>query len=209
LCVSHTSCFFPIVPGGDMKAIEKIDIKRLQYKVAYERDERSYKLLFLHFYKGLTGFSCTYVKTQEAAEEIVSDLMIRLWNMQQKLDAIDNLKVYLFTATRNASINYLTRNNKYTHWDIENIDVVLNLDMYNPEDLLLRNEFRAKVAAAIRSLPPKCQMVYKLVREDGFTYREVATVMNISENTVDRHLNIALHKLTESVKAYLGLGNHG
>jgi RNA polymerase sigma-70 factor (family 1) len=188
-----------------MKALEKIDIKRLQYQIAYERNERSYKLLFLHFYKGLTGFSRSYVKTQEAAEEIVSDIMIKLWNMQEKLDAVDNLKVYLFTATRNASVNYLTRNNKYTHWDIDNLNVELNLDMYNPEDILLREEFRKKVSLAIRSLPPKCQMVYKLVREDGFTYREVASIMNISENTVDRHLNIALHKLTDSVKAYFGL----
>jgi RNA polymerase sigma-70 factor (family 1) len=188
---------------GNMKALEKIDIKRLQYQIAYERNERSYKLLFLHFYKGLTGFSRSYVKTQEAAEEIVSDIMIKLWNMQEKLDAVDNLKVYLFTATRNASVNYLTKNNKYTHWDIDNMNVELNLDVYNPEDILLREEFRKKVSLAIHSLPPKCQMVYKLVREDGFTYREVASIMNISENTVDRHLNIALHKLTDSVKAYL------
>ena len=55
----------------------------------------------------------------------------------------------------------------------------------------------------IRGLPPKCQMVYKLVREDGLSYREVSVIMNISENTVDRHLNNALHKLIKAVKLYL------
>jgi DNA-binding CsgD family transcriptional regulator len=41
------------------------------------------------------------------------------------------------------------------------------------------------------------------VREDELTYREVALLLNISENTVDRHLNIALRKLAGSIKIYL------
>jgi RNA polymerase sigma-70 factor (family 1) len=183
--------------GGD------VHIKLLQEKIAYERDERSYKLLFLHFYKGLLGLAITFVKSQETAEEIVSDVMMKIWNMQAGLAGVDNLKLYLYTAVKNTAITYLTKNSKYTHWDIEHIEVSLNLDIYSPEDILLRDEFRKKVAAAIKSLPPKCQLVYKLVREDELTYREVALLMNISENTVDRHLNIALHKLAESVKTYL------
>jgi RNA polymerase sigma-70 factor (ECF subfamily) len=182
---------------------EEVNIKQLQQRIAFERDERSYKQFFLHFYKGLIGFAVTYVKTQEAAEEIVSDVMMKIWNMQAELACIENIKVYLFTAVRNTSINYLTKNGRYTHKDIDNIDVSLNFDIYTPEDILLRDEFRKQVAAAIRSLPPKCQMVYKLIREDELTYRQVAQILNISVNTVDRHLTIALHKLAESVKIYL------
>jgi len=187
-----------------MNKEEEVNIKQLQQKIAFERDERSYKHFFLHFYKGLIGFAVTYVKTQEAAEEIVSDVMMKIWNMQAELARIENIKVYLFTAVRNTSLNYLAKNSRYTYKDIENnIDVLLNFDIYTPEDILLRDEFRKQVAAAIRSLPPKCQMVYKLVREDELTYRQVAQILNISENTVDRHLSIALHKLAESVKIYL------
>ena len=191
-----------------MKAAEKIDIKRLQFEIACERNERSYKRVFLYFYKSLTGFAYSFVKSHETAEEIVSDLMMKLWGMQEKLNDIDNLRVYLFTAVKNSSINHLTKNNRFTKWDIENMDVELNLDIYNPEDQLIKTEFRKKVAAAIRALPSKCQLVYKLVREEGLSYREVATILEISENTVDRHLNIALHKLTESVKTYLAGGSH-
>jgi RNA polymerase sigma-70 factor (ECF subfamily) len=182
---------------------EEVYINQLQEKIAYERDERSYKLLFMHFYKGLLGLAFTFVKTQETAEEIVSDVMMKIWNMQAALADVVNIKLYLYTAVKNTAINYLTKNSKYTHWDIENIEVPLNTGIYTPEDILLRDEFQKQVAAAIKSLPPKCQMVYKLVREDELTYREVALLLNISENTVDRHLNIALHKLAESVKLYL------
>jgi RNA polymerase sigma-70 factor (ECF subfamily) len=80
--------------------------------------------------------------------------------------------------------------------------VELDLSLYNPEELMLREELRQKIAQAIRELPPKCQMVYKLVREDGFRYKEVAAILNISENTVDRHLSNALHKLKQTVGIY-------
>lgn len=182
------------------------DIKLLQAKIALERDERSYKQLFLAFHKSLQRFAYGFVKQREAAEEIVSDVLMKLWTMKEALLQIDHLKLYLFTATRNASVNYLAKNSKYTSWDIEHIAPEHDLSFYNPEELLLGNELQNAIAATIRSLPPKCQMAYLLVRENGFTYKEVAAIMDISENTVDRHLNIAMHKLSESVKIYLRAG---
>jgi RNA polymerase sigma-70 factor (ECF subfamily) len=77
------------------------------------------------------------------------------------------------------------------------------MNLYNPEQVMLREELTATITSAIKELPPKCQMAYKLVREDGFSYKEVASIMGISENTVDRHLNNALHKLTRAVRTYV------
>lgn len=179
------------------------DINYLQREVAYNRNETAYKLLFLKFYKRLTGFAFTFVKSKEAAEEIVSDVMLNIWTMREKLADVVKLDVYLFTATRNTSINYLSKHSKYTSWDIDNIPVELDVTLYNLEDAILQAELRKKITAAVHSLPPKCQMAYKLVREEGFTYKQVAAIMEISENTVDRHLNIAMEKLTASVKGYL------
>ena len=186
-----------------MSLPEKIDIPFLQRKVGIERDERSYKLLFLYFYKNLLRFAFSMVKNQETSEEIVSDVMMKLWSAKERLVAIENLKLYLFTAVKNTSLNYLLRNAKYTSWDIEYIEIEPNMNLYNPEQVMLREELATTITSAIKELPPKCQMAYKLVREDGFSYKEVASIMGISENTVDRHLNNALHKLTKAVRIYV------
>jgi RNA polymerase sigma-70 factor (ECF subfamily) len=185
-----------------MKQIYYSDIKLLQQKIAFDRDERSYKMLFLHFYKPLLIFAESYVKNHETAEEIVSDVMMRLWAKNEGVAAIDNLKVYLYMATRNTAINYLSITSKYTLCDIEEADVYINSNINNPEEKLLSDELQRKILSAVQQLPPKCQMVYKLVREDGFRYKEVAAVLSISENTVDRHLNNALHKMVKVVKTY-------
>ena len=186
-----------------MIELQPIDILLLQEQIACNRDERSYKRLFFHFYKPLLRFALSYIKCGETAEEIVSDVMMKIWTMKEDLTHISNLKVYLYRAVKNGCLNHIAKNSKQIITDIENADVVLNSDLYNPEETALKSELREKIAEAIRGLPPKCQMVYKLVREDGLSYREVSVIMNISENTVDRHLNNALHKLIKAVKLYL------
>lgn len=187
--------------------IQAHEIKPLLQRIAFERDERAYKLLFLHFHKSLRRFAYSYVKQQDAAEEIISDVFMKLWLMNETLADITNIKVYLFTAVKNTAMNYLAKNRKYTSWDIDAITPEFDLSVYTPEDLLLRQELQQTIAATIRSLPPKCQMAYTLVRENGFTYKEVAAIMDISENTVDRHLGIAMRKLGESVKTYLRINS--
>lgn len=183
--------------------LDQTELHMLQRKIAYDRDEQSYKQLFLLFYKGLSGFAGSIVKSPESAEEIVSDVLMKVWLMKQQLADVKSLKVYLYAAIKNASLNYLVKHHHYTSWDIENIDVSPNLDLYNPEERLLCEELRQCIADTIGNLPPKCQMVYKLVREERCSYKEAAAIMDISENTVDRHLSIALQKLGEAVKAYL------
>lgn len=179
------------------------DIKVLVEKIAYESDEQSYKQLFLLFYNDLFGFAYSMLQSQESAEDIVSDVMMRVWVMRERLPEVENLRVYLFTAIKNAALNHLSQHHKYTSWDLQQIEILQDMNLYNPEEILLRDELREQIALTIRSLPPKCQMAYKLVREEGLSYKEVAAIMGITENTVDRHLNIAFHKLTVLVREYL------
>ncbi|HZG23956.1 MAG TPA: RNA polymerase sigma-70 factor [Chitinophagaceae bacterium] len=178
-------------------------ISEWQYRVAYERHEPSYKSLFLHFYKELTTFAYSFVKTKESAEEVVSDVMVKIWLMGKELSGIQNLRVYLFSATRNTALTYLKKEQRLASWEAENVAVELNLNLYHPEAAMLHSELQQKVAAAVRELPPKCQMVYKLIREDGFSYKETGTILEISENTVDRHLSKAVQRLREAVSVYL------
>ncbi|HEY8969681.1 MAG TPA: sigma-70 family RNA polymerase sigma factor, partial [Puia sp.] len=56
-----------------------------------------------------------------------------------------------------------------------------------------------RIQKAIDQLPPKCKMIFKLAKEDGLKYKEVAEVLNISIKTVENQLAIALHKIGSAV----------
>jgi RNA polymerase sigma-70 factor (ECF subfamily) len=148
-------------------------------------------------------FAFSFLKVQESAEEVAADVLLKLWTMKEALLEVHSIKTYLYTATKNAAINYLEKNKKYTTWDLENIDVELTPGTGNPEAVLLNDELRTVICDAIMTLPPKCRLVYKLIREDGLTYKEVADILDISVHTVDSHLTKALHKLIAVLKLYI------
>ena len=82
--------------------LEKADqIRELQQKIALYEDMKAYEQLYALLYDGLHRFSFAFVKSREAAEEIVSDVFIKLWQIRGRLMEIDNLKVYLYTIARN------------------------------------------------------------------------------------------------------------
>lgn len=180
-----------------------LSLQQLQQKVAFERDELAYKAIFFQFFPLLFPFAKGFVKTKEAAEEVVSDVMMNIWLKGERLAQVDNLTVYLYRATRNRCLNQIRDRRKHSTCSLEQPDEYFRYHQSNPEESLLENEWSGKLREAVSGLPPKCQLVYKLVREDGLTYKEVASILDISENTVDRHLNNALHKMVKSVRAYV------
>ena len=184
----------------------QIDIVQLQHRVAIARDQQAYKALFKYFHKPLIGFGTSIVKSKEAAEEIYSDIMLKIWDLGAALISIGNLKVYLFISVKNAALNYLAKYYKIKTVDIETLDLKLP-HVNTPEEDLLSSEFQRTLAQAIKSLPAKSQLVYKLIKEEGFSYKQVADVLEISVNTVEGHMSTALKKLSTSLSAYLRQGN--
>ena len=65
---------------------------------------------------------------------------------------------------------------------------------------LIHSELLARINKAIEALPPRCKMVFKLVREDGLSYKEVGEILNISPKTVDAQMVIAVKQVGEKLK---------
>ena len=82
-------------------------IQDLQQRIAQYDDQSAYKELFAQFYKSLQQFAVSFVRSPEVAEEIVSDVFIKVWKKRAGLNRIHNLKLYLFISTKNGALNYL------------------------------------------------------------------------------------------------------
>src|SRR5688500_17796557 len=160
---------------------------------------KAYKELYYLFFDGLHRFSFSFVKSKEAAEEIVSDVFIKVWQMRSRLTEINNLKVYLYTVTKNFSINYIHRNYKNVSLSIHEMDIEPVIELSNPEELFISTEMLNTIRQAIRELPPQCRLIFQLVKEDGLKYKEAAEVMNISVLTVRNQLAIAIRKIGASL----------
>jgi len=168
---------------------------------------KAYKELYDLLFNGLHRFSFSIVKSKEVAEEIVSDVFIKIWQIRHRLPEIENLRVYLYTITKNFSINYIHRNYKNTSVSLDDMDIEPVIELGTPEELCISAEMVNKIRRAIQQLPPQCRAIFQLVKEDGMKYREVADVLNISVFTVRNQVAIAVRKLGEVFPSYVQSNN--
>ncbi len=178
-------------------------IKDLQRRIAVYEDEAAYKELFKALFNSLTRFSTGIVQSKETAEEIVSDVFIKIWNDRARLNEIEDLQLYMFIATKNNSLRKLKQQNKNAILSLEDINVEMDSLYQNPEDKIRSSEMLKSIENAIEHLPNRARLIFKLAKEDKMRYKEIAALLNISVKTVDNQLAISLKKIAAIVGATL------
>lgn len=156
-------------------------------------DTRAFRQIFDALFSNLTKFSFSFVHSKEAATEIVDELFVQLWVKRAEIMKINDLRVYLYTATKNASLNYISKKAKQIE-PYENLQVQMT-DSVSPEQIMITKEMLQKIKEAIDSLPPRCKLIFKFVREDGLSYCEVAEILGLSIKTIDAQMVIAVARI--------------
>lgn len=175
------------------------DIDLLIQRVASCNDEAAYKQLFELYFPSLKRFAFCLVKSNETAEEIASDAMINIWRNRNRLPGILHLRLYLFVSVRNLSLNYLKKNLRKKTISLDSIDTNISFGM-TTEESYITSEMKRKLEKAVHTLPPRCKMVFKLIKEEGLSYRETAELLDISTKTVDAQLVTAIEKITRALR---------
>ncbi|BAV04326.1 RNA polymerase sigma-70 factor, ECF subfamily [Filimonas lacunae] len=175
------------------------DLVAIQKRIALGEEQALAELCRLLQTK-LQQFAVTLVRSREQAEEIVEDVLVKLWYNRQNIAAIENLTVYLYVAVKNQSLNALSHKAKeLITASYDQLDINLTHTAVSPHDLLVTAEMMQRMQQAVDALPPRCKMIFKLVREDGLAYKEVADILNISINTIDAQMAIAVKRIAAAV----------
>lgn len=177
------------------------ELIRLHFRsVCTAGDMPAYDELYRLLYSRLVHFSAAIVGSFHLAEEIVSDVFIMIWQKREELRVVENPVVYIYISTRNRSLNSLQQQRRHRHESLEQLDTDALAMSPDPEHNMISAEIAQKIEAAIRSLPDRCQLIFRLVKQDGLKYKEVAALLEISPKTVDAQLAIAVKKVAEAIR---------
>lgn len=166
---------------------ENVIFKQIQHDKREALNE-----LFEQYFTSLCHFANSYLGDPMLAEEIVSDVFFNLWAKRKSLKITGSLKPYLFKATRNQAISYLRR----PSFQFEPLEEYMHQAVaQSPDALLIHKENRQNWQNCIDSLPGRCRLIFTLQRDEGFTYREIADLLDISEKTVENQMSKALKLL--------------
>lgn len=177
-------------------------IESILKRISRHNDEKALKELFDAYYGKLIETAKFYVNDHNAAQEIVSDVFIKLWNNRSNLKKVTNLMSYLYVAVKRQSLNYIRDNSKRIQQSLDDSANHIVVELNSPEKKLLSKEFVEILNYAVQNLPSKCRLVYSLVKDDGMKYQEVADILNISVKTVEMHIGKALKRIKIAIDKY-------
>jgi len=180
-----------------MKYSEKELVERL-----CDGDIEAFHKIFGSNYKHLVRYAMKFVMDLDAAEDIIQQTFLYLWEKRNALNIGQSLKSYLFRSVHNACINYLKQDQrKDEHIRSFLLDVNRN---YNETGLtyVLDHELKDEIEKAVNDLPETCQYIFRLSRYDGMKNKEIANQMSISIRTVETQIYRALKVMKERLKEY-------
>jgi RNA polymerase sigma-70 factor (family 1) len=180
--------------------VEAALLRKLISAIAYKDDAAAYKELFLLYHKRLLNFSITITHSKESSEEVVSDVFMKIWTNRKALPGVENFHLYAYVATKNLSINKLMKEKNQEHFSLDETFVDIRNIYADPEQLMITSEMQKRIRAAIQTLPPKCRLIFKLIREDGLKYKEVAQLLTLSVKTIESQMAIAIKKISEAIR---------
>ncbi|RYG18789.1 MAG: RNA polymerase sigma-70 factor [Chitinophagaceae bacterium] len=169
------------------------DERKLLKQIA-EGDERAFDFIYHSYAKKVYLFAFKILRSATLAEEVVQEVMLKIWRMGGELTHIKNLEAYLRGASRNISLNVLRRQDVESRADqylLKNWEEEHN----ETEELVLLNDTRKILDDAIALLPFQQREVYKLCHQQGLKYDEVAKKLNLAPSTVATHMKLALRFL--------------
>lgn len=158
-----------------------------------QKDDRiAFYNLYERYSKRLYGFVLRYIKQESDAEEIVQEVFIKIWESRNNIDVYSSFESFLFTVAYNAVISLFrkrTTEKKY----LEHLKSLQQID--NAPDLtdeIYFKELNKKVKSLLNELTPRQKEIFQLSREEGLTHDEIAKKLNISLNTVKKHITNTL-----------------
>lgn len=159
-----------------------------------EGDEKAFQSLFIDYYPLLVSFSIKYVEDQEAAEDIVQDVFVKVWEGRGNLREIDNLSAYLYQMVRFKSFNYL-RAEKVRQQVTKSFTEELEISEING---YIENETFRIVMHALEDLPAGSRNVFSRAIQ-GYSAKEIAEELGIAVETVKKQKQIARRMLKEKL----------
>lgn len=174
------------------------EVRRYLRQMKEEDSQRAFREFYDLTYDRLFRIAYYYVRHEEWAQEIVLDVFIRLWEQRSTLPEVRNIEDYCFILTKNASLNYLEKENRHTTLSAAPLPEPAD-QAESPEDALISEELFARYVKALDRLPERCREVFIRIREEKQSYAQVAEDLDISIKTVDSQLQKAVKRLKESI----------
>jgi RNA polymerase sigma-70 factor (family 1) len=162
-------------------------------------NQKAFAKIFQQLYPALCFFALSFTDDQAAAEDIVEEIFIIVWNRRESFDHYKVLRSFLYSSVRNACLNWIKQKARHAVHE-KRIAISAELTEASILENIVRAEVFLDVYSAFEKLPPKCRKIISMIFFEGKNVHDVAVELNLSINTVKtqkyRGLSLLRNRLT-------------
>lgn len=164
-------------------------------------DEKAFDHLFkLHFYK-LNQFALRHTGDPELSEELVMDIMLKVWQKKEELEKEQvSIAPFLFHTLKAAIVDHY-RKKRIALINIEEISEEPEHSARS-DDNLIATELNSLYKTSLGYLSPQKRLVLEMRQEQGLSYKKIATELNISVKTVDSYLSESVSQVRKYLRKH-------
>ncbi len=175
------------------------DIDVLLTRVLEHDDYLAFEKLFIFNYNPLRNFCKKIVRVNEVAEELVSEVFLKIWSNRKHINISSSPKSYLYTAVRNISFDHLRREKHSILAGLEEA-AMIPCESSDPHRCSEYEELQGRIERAVDRLPRQCKLVFRMSRDHGMKYNEIAEELQLSVKTIETQMGRALKSLRMTLK---------
>ncbi|WP_164735428.1 RNA polymerase sigma factor [Pseudoflavitalea rhizosphaerae] len=157
-------------------------------------DETAFRQLFDQYRDLIYSFSFHLTQSDIIAKDVVQDIFVKIWTTRSTLDQIASIRAWMLRLTRNHVLNGLKRK-AHEEALLRQIGSKLSHSLQPIEEAIQYRELEKQLQQAIAQLPPQQQRCYLLSRDAGMKHDEIANTLDISQETVKKHIMAAIRSI--------------
>lgn len=165
-------------------------------------DEGAFNSLFERYRQPLYYFLLRHTKSPGIAEELVTDIFMKLWTGRELTARIEHLSAFLYKIAYHKAMSFLRTTARHAKLNKLYVQRAGNAEAPVPDDIAIHNELKQLILQAVNQLPPQRKLIYQLSREEGLSHDQIAEALHISRNTVSNSITSATRSIARHLEAH-------
>jgi RNA polymerase sigma-70 factor (ECF subfamily) len=184
-----------------MSALSTLSDNELYILLAQD-DEEAFTLLYHRYWKRMLYKAMHKLQCDTDAEEVVQDTFVDIWNSRKRIQIQNTFHTYIASIVRYKIMAKMAVNKKAIHDNVEDIQQ-LHIADNSTQQWLSFYDMQSEIETAIKALPHKCQLIFRMSREIGLSDKQIAQDLSLSQKTVEAHITRALKTLRTNLGQFL------
>lgn len=173
------------------------------YGLLKSNNETAFNLLYQRYWKRMLFKAADKLKDASDAEEVVQDAFSDIWNARHRISIKHTFHTYIAAVVKYKIMAKMGQVHRRSVNERAEDLSSLHIADHSTEDWLRFQDLRSEIERAVKGLPEKCQLVFRMSREQGKSDKEIAADLELSPKTVEAHITRALKALRSSIGQFL------